>query len=335
MSTALENEDRDFVTEDDLRAGNELVWDTLKWGFSQQAQPWSKQTVDDYENMETQLTCGEENECAVLKAQSDSMTAVPSKPCVPEAGKETQESHECNATISDELRRIRIAVEAILDHLISNTVPTPNCQLTSSTTLTCDPPSTSKEAQAESQSKPINQSPEYFVNKNGVDLLKVRGTNVVKYALGLLDALYTEEELKQSSFVPVGKSTTSVKPPLSPERMKLFEDCLKQKFSASELKENVEAIRQSCTQKCRDKGGKIMGMILGQGGKIMGMILGQGGKILGMILGQGGKILGMILGQGGKILGMILGQVGKILGMILGQGGKILDKILGMILVHG
>ncbi|KAL5510011.1 hypothetical protein EMCRGX_G005476 [Ephydatia muelleri] len=230
--------------------------DTLKWGFSQQAQPWSKQTVDDYENMETQLTCGEENECAVLKAQSDSMTAVPSKPCVPEAGKETQESHECNATISGELRRIRIAVEAILNHLISNTVPTPNCQLTSSTTLTCDPPSTSKEAQAESQSKPINQSPEYFVNKNGVDLLKVRGTNVVKYALGLLDALYTEEELKQSSFVPVGKSTTSVKPPLSPERMKLFEDCLKQKFSASELKENVEAIRQSCTQKCRDKGRK-------------------------------------------------------------------------------
>ncbi|KAL5481452.1 hypothetical protein EMCRGX_G021608 [Ephydatia muelleri] len=104
--------------------------------------------------------------------------------------------------------------------------------------------------------KPINQSPEYFVTKNGVDLLKVRGTNVVKYALGLLDALYTEEELKQSSFVPVGKSTTSVKPPLSPERMKLFEDCLKQKFSASELKENVEAIRQSCTQKCRDKGRK-------------------------------------------------------------------------------
>ena len=46
---------------------------------------------------------------------------------------------------------------------------------------------------------------------------------MVKYALGMLDALYTEEELKQSSFVPVGKSTTSVKPPLSPERMKLFE----------------------------------------------------------------------------------------------------------------
>eukprot|EP00731_Ephydatia_muelleri_P035620 Em0142g2a len=352
MSTALENEDRDFVTEDDLRAGNELVWDTLKWGFSQQAQPWSKQTVDDYENMETQLTCGEENECAVLKAQSDSMTAVPSKPCVPEAGKETQESHECNATISDELRRIRIAVEAILNHLISNTVPTPNCQLTSSTTLTCDPPSTSKEAQAESQSKPINQSPEYFVNKNGVDLLKVRGTNVVKYALGLLDALYTEEELKQSSFVPVGKSTTSVKPPLSPERMKLFEGKILGMIlgQGGKILDMILVMILGQGGKIMGmifgeggkilgmifgQGGKIMGMILGEGGKILGMILGQGGKIMGMILGQGGKIMGMILGQGGKIMGMILGQEGKILGMIVGQGGKILDKILGMILVHG
>ena len=29
--------------------------DTLKWGFSQQAQPWSKQTVDDYEVKSTVL----------------------------------------------------------------------------------------------------------------------------------------------------------------------------------------------------------------------------------------------------------------------------------------
>eukprot|EP00731_Ephydatia_muelleri_P028149 Em0019g1022a len=57
-------------------------------------------------------------------------------------------------------------------------------------------------------------------------------------------------------FAKLGKSTTSVKPPLSPERMKLFE------------------------------GGKILGMVLGQGGKILGMILGQGGKILGMIFGS-------------------------------------------------
>ena len=36
---------------------------------------------------------------------------------------------------------------------------------------------------------------------------------MVKYALAMLDALHTEDE---SSFVPVGKSTTSAKPPLSP-----------------------------------------------------------------------------------------------------------------------
>eukprot|EP00731_Ephydatia_muelleri_P006579 Em0003g827a len=253
MSTALENEDRDFVTEDDLRAGNELVW------------------VKNNNRLTVRVARAEAGYSKVGFFTTGSTLV--------EANLDDYE--ECNATLSDELRRIRIAVEGILNHLISNTgnsVPTPNCQLTPSTTLTCDPPSTSKEAQAESQSKPINQSPEYFVNKNGVDLLKVRGTNVVKYALGLLDALYTEEELKQSSFVPVGKSTTSVKPPLSPERMKLFE-------------------------------GKIMGMILGQGGKIMGMILGQGDKILGMILGEVGKILGMILGQGGKILDKILGMI--------------------------
>eukprot|EP00731_Ephydatia_muelleri_P024989 Em0017g72a len=151
----------------------------------------------------------------------------------------------------------------------------------------------------------------------------------------------------------LGKSTTSVKLPLSPERMKLFE------------------VRQDPGHDL-GTGGKIMGMILGEVGKILGMILGEVGKILGMILGQGGKILGMILGEVGKILGMILGQVrqdpghdlgtggkimgmilgeilgmilgqrGKILGMILGQGGKILGmilgevgKIMGMILGQG
>lgn len=62
-----------------------------------------------------------------------------------------------------------------------------------------------------------------LTQKSGVDLLKVRGTTVVKYALGLMDALYTEEELSTCSFVPVGKSTTSAKPPLSPTRMTLLE----------------------------------------------------------------------------------------------------------------
>eukprot|EP00731_Ephydatia_muelleri_P021502 Em0014g93a len=243
MSTALENEDRDFVTEDDLRAGNELVWVknnnrlTVRVARAE-AEDQQKSFLED-----SNSSSDDDGDCVAKNGHSE------------KDGKGKKKRGNTNTKLST--------------NIFNKT--------------DCDPPSTSKEAQAESQSKPINQSPEYFVNKNGVDLLKVRGTNVVKYALGLLDALYTEEELKQSSFVPVGKSTTSVKPPLSPERMKLFEDCLKQKFSASELKENVEAIRQSCTQKYRDKG-KILGMILGQGGKILD-------KILGMILVHGSDVL--------------------------------------------
>ena len=78
-----------------------------------------------------------------------------------------------------------------------------------------------------------------------------------------------------------------------------FIDCLKQKFSASELKENVEAIRQFCTQKCRDKGRKKK------------------------------KYCRFLFNC------IVHSCLINILGMILGQGGKILDKILGMILVHG
>ena len=53
---------------------------------------------------------------------------------------------------------------------------------------------------------------------SGVNLLNLRGADINKYALNLMDALYTEDELKTSSFVPVGKSSTSVKPPLSPPK---------------------------------------------------------------------------------------------------------------------
>eukprot|EP00731_Ephydatia_muelleri_P010390 Em0005g976a len=40
--------------------------DAPKWGFSQQAQPWSKQTVDDYENMETQMPSEEVGDVDIL-----------------------------------------------------------------------------------------------------------------------------------------------------------------------------------------------------------------------------------------------------------------------------
>ncbi|KAL5476070.1 hypothetical protein EMCRGX_G025973 [Ephydatia muelleri] len=45
--------------------------DAPKWGFSQQAQPWSKQTVDDYENMETQMPSEEIEVQPVIKVSKD------------------------------------------------------------------------------------------------------------------------------------------------------------------------------------------------------------------------------------------------------------------------
>ena len=56
-----------------------------------------------------------------------------------------------------------------------------------------------------------------------MDLIKISGVNIVKYALALMDALFTDDELKTCSFIPVGKLTSSLKPPLSPRRMKLLE----------------------------------------------------------------------------------------------------------------
>eukprot|EP00731_Ephydatia_muelleri_P025341 Em0017g424a len=110
---------------------------------------------------------------------------------------------------SDELRWIRIAVEGILAHLIANQSnrgiggPTLNEHPGSPAPL--QPPGPSCVA---SSSHPLD----YFLTESGVNLLNLKGVDSSKYALSLLDALYSEEELKTSSFVPVGKFTSSVKP---------------------------------------------------------------------------------------------------------------------------
>ena len=43
-----------------------------------------------------------------------------------------------------------------------------------------------------------------------MNLLNLKGVDSSKYALSLLDALYSEEELKTSSFVPVGENSPQV-----------------------------------------------------------------------------------------------------------------------------
>ncbi|KAL5488968.1 hypothetical protein EMCRGX_G018000 [Ephydatia muelleri] len=133
----------------------------------------------------------------------------------------------------DELKRIRIAVEGILEHLITNSQTNkgiggpilaysgPHLPHQGSPAPPV-PKQILPEVQPASPSG-ANHSPEYFLTESGVNLLNLRGADINKYALNLMDALYTEDELKTSSFVPVGKSSTSVKPPLSPQRMQLLE----------------------------------------------------------------------------------------------------------------
>ncbi|KAL5503185.1 hypothetical protein EMCRGX_G010093 [Ephydatia muelleri] len=377
MSSSLETDDRDYVTEDDLTTGNVLIWVKNKkrltvrvaekgeapkktyledsasgseeeenakkksgtkgeekggkekrvlYGFSQEAQPWSKQTVDAFESIDdTQMSQEQESQKNNGK-KSDTLTSVPSQSVGfsqrvttdenfenMETQMPQEQSHESTLACqpeqdkgknsnnsSDELRQIRIAVEGILAHLIANQSnrgiggPTLNEHPGSPAPL--QPPGPSCVA---SSSHP----PDYFLTESGVNLLNLKGVDSSKYALSLLDALYSEEELKTSS-------------------MKLLEDCLRKKFGDEDFKENSGSIRASCSQKCRDRGkskakkeqmqDQFVGWMLyhaqDQGGKearSWPRSRGQGSKIMAKIWGQGGKIMAKIWGQGGKIIAKI------------------------------
>ena len=53
-----------------------------------------------------------------------------------------------------------------------------------------------------------------------MNLLALRAVNPEKYALSLMDALFSDEEMASSCFA---KSKRSTKPPLPHERIKLLE----------------------------------------------------------------------------------------------------------------
>ncbi|KAL5479782.1 hypothetical protein EMCRGX_G023359 [Ephydatia muelleri] len=59
--------------------------------------------------------------------------------------------------------------------------------------------------------------------ENDIDLLKIKSPNIFKYALTLMDALFTEPEMASSCFQQADKGTCSEKPPLSPRRVQLLE----------------------------------------------------------------------------------------------------------------
>ena len=121
-----------------------------------------------------------------------------------------------------------------------------------------------------------------FLQERGVDLLSIRGTDPSKYAIQLMDILFTDQEMASSCYVASTKKTK--KPGLDPVRVTLLEgncyhsyqaictvthfisnnndfvyflfiDCVKAKFKCddSSFQAHADVIRQKGTQKCLDK----------------------------------------------------------------------------------
>ncbi|KAL5500190.1 hypothetical protein EMCRGX_G011705 [Ephydatia muelleri] len=73
------------------------------------------------------------------------------------------------------------------------------------------------------------QDEKSFISKGGIELLKIDSTDIVKYDLALLDALFTDEEQATHCYKASGKSNSSsvsAKPPMSPGRVKTLEECI-------------------------------------------------------------------------------------------------------------
>ncbi|KAL5502084.1 hypothetical protein EMCRGX_G008802 [Ephydatia muelleri] len=104
------------------------------------------------------------------------------------------------------------------------------------------------------------QDEKRFISKGGIELLKIDSTDIVKYGLALLDALFTDEEQATHCYKVSGKSNSSsvsAKPPMSPGRVKTLEECIEKKFGAVAMAASKDKIRTSLNQKCRDKHRKL------------------------------------------------------------------------------
>eukprot|EP00731_Ephydatia_muelleri_P035489 Em0128g6a len=78
----------------------------------------------------------------------------------------------------------------------------------------------------------------------------------LEYALALLDALFTKDEQATSCFKESTRPSScsqSQKPPLSPIRVKLIEECIDKKFGQGTAAANDPKITESLNQKCRDR----------------------------------------------------------------------------------
>ena len=63
----------------------------------------------------------------------------------------------------------------------------------------------------------------FFKFNNNVDLLSLHGKNPQKYALKVVNELFTREELISTVFVSYGNTTSSQRTPCDPEMLKIIQ----------------------------------------------------------------------------------------------------------------
>eukprot|EP00731_Ephydatia_muelleri_P019477 Em0012g302a len=104
--------------------------------------------------------------------------------------------------------------------------------------------SKSQSCNSEKDVKPMD----HFVTDDGIDLLSIKAVDPSKYALNLMSALFTDEELGSSCYKKRPESK-SEKPPLSPSRIALLEECIEKKYGKETLNKEAATIQKKCNQK--------------------------------------------------------------------------------------
>eukprot|EP00731_Ephydatia_muelleri_P037545 Em0502g2a len=112
--------------------------------------------------------------------------------------------------------------------------------------------SKSQSCNSEKDVKPMD----HFVTDDGIDLLSIKAVDPSKYALNLMSALFTDEELGSSCYKKRPESK-SEKLPFSPSRIALLEECIEKKYGKETLNKEAATIQKKCNQKCLDTKAKL------------------------------------------------------------------------------
>eukprot|EP00731_Ephydatia_muelleri_P022266 Em0014g857a len=110
----------------------------------------------------------------------------------------------------------------------------------------------SQSCNSEKDVKPMDR----FATDDGIDLLSIKAVDPSKYALNLMSALFTDEKLGSLCYKKRPESKPE-KPPLSPSRIALLEECIEKKYGKETLNKEAATIQKKCNQKCLDTKAKL------------------------------------------------------------------------------